>query len=56
MSNIDKSRIISEFRRGEQSNIRIIVVTKSLGTGVDLDYIYIVVQYSMPLNKTLSII
>ena len=53
LNEFDKQRIYEEFRK-EDSQIRIIVATESLGLGVDLDDIEVVVQYGLPRDISLA--
>ena len=51
----DKEAIYDEFSKSE-SNIRIMVATESLGTGVDLCDVKRVVQYGFPLDRLVSVL
>ncbi|KAH7119347.1 ATP-dependent DNA helicase [Dactylonectria macrodidyma] len=51
----DKNAIYDEFSK-EDSKIRIVVATESLGTGVDLSDVIRVVQYGFPLERLLCVL
>lgn len=56
-SKFDKDWILNEFNKpGEESTIRVIIATESIGLGVDIVDVRVIVQYGLPIKHDLAVL